>query len=232
MRKFVGQIFFSLLLSSMGRAVEIAGQFQSVQGEVLLTTGATQTAARIGAPVHPADTIQTNSDGHAKIVMKDRNVFLLEPNSKLLIETYTSQTAQRPPEVTLQAEGEIHATVNAHYDDEQSTFRLKTPTAVAGVRGTEFVVNATSEETKMTTLSGVVTLGTSMTGRKIEAAQTIPAGHQSVATTKGVSAPRKLAPKELATLKSKGTAPASGAATTGEANKSHSSTKTQKKKHN
>ncbi|MGZ3727274.1 MAG: FecR domain-containing protein, partial [Pseudobdellovibrio sp.] len=99
------------------------------------------------------------SDSRAKVVMWDRNILNILPNSKLKIVKLSNSEADKNVHMNL-IEGRVRAEVGDHYDNKSSKFEIKTATAVAGVRGTRFITSyePTAKVTEVVTLSGVVTL--------------------------------------------------------------------------
>lgn len=115
---------------------------------------------RFGDPLLVGDTIQTQANGKVKIIFTDQSVITIGPNTKFRIDASifrTAPVAERSSLFTLFS-GKARAIVSSWFNNlSQNKFEVQTPSAVAGVRGTEFVVlvdaNGNSE---IVVLEGVV----------------------------------------------------------------------------
>lgn len=162
---FALTIMMSLVLSlDVGAQNEISGTMMVVKGEVKITnskTGKTD-AAKVGSKVHSGDTIASGADSRAKIVMSDKNVINISPDSKITIAKYENDPKKDSRNVELKVDyGKVRASVEQKYDGEKNKFNIRTPTAVAGVRGTDFVTgfNPRTQQTRIITFTGVVAAG-------------------------------------------------------------------------
>ncbi len=163
MMKTVGILVVFSLAPLFAFAQGASGVFMIVKGDVKVTTkaGATE-AAKAGKKVSEGDTIVSGADSRAKIVMSDKNVLNILPESKMTISKYQGDPAAGNQNVELKVEyGKVRAAVEQKYDGDKSKFNIKTPTAVAGVRGTDFITgfNASTRETSVVTFAGSVALG-------------------------------------------------------------------------
>ena len=136
------------------------GLFMVVKGSVKVISGKDKSTniAKVGSKVFSGDTVVTEKDSRAKIVMADRNVLQLSPDTKFEITNYkTSEVeSERTAQLALM-QGKVRAQVEQKYG-EKNKFEMRTPTAVAGVRGTQYVVqyNPTTAMTSIMVMSGKV----------------------------------------------------------------------------
>ncbi len=160
---------FSAFVSSPSLAANMYGVFMVSKGSVKIQTADQKTSdAKVGSKVYEGDTIVTGVDSRAKIVMSDRNVINVSPDTQLKIAQYQNNADSGKKNVELElVKGKVRNNVEQKYEGENS-FQVKTPTAVAGVRGTQFVVgyNASSRVTSVVTFKGSVSLS-SMSGGRI-----------------------------------------------------------------
>ncbi len=152
---FSGLIFFATATAS---AKQI-GLFMVVKGEIKVVRGSETLKAKVPLGVYQGDTVISGKDARAKIVMTDKNVIHISPNTELKIETYVNNGQQKNVELNLK-EGKVRNNVEQTYDGDKNKFIIKTPTAVAGVRGTQFITSfdKSRNETKIETLQGRVEL--------------------------------------------------------------------------
>lgn len=97
------------------------------------------------------DKIKTE-DGTVDIMVGGLGLFKIKPNSLVQLANLTQSTK------IILKQGKILTVLNKLKKD--STFNVETPTAVAGVRGTSFVVEAEGSQSKIGVLTGVVQVNT------------------------------------------------------------------------
>lgn len=162
MAKVLGLVCFFLCVQVQA-AEKMYGVFMVVKGGVQIHSGGQQNTAKVGVKVYEGDKITTTADARAKIVMSDRNVLNLSPDTTIEITRYQNDAATGKKNVEIKLSGgKIRSNVEQTYDGEKNKFQIKTPTAVAGVRGTQFQVShdAKAKATSVVTFKGVVGLST------------------------------------------------------------------------
>lgn len=143
-------------------AQAVHGVLRVVKGNVQIKSGKTgQTArARMGEKVFPKDTVITAKDSRAKIVMVDNNEINVSPESQIEIQNYEFDPAAGKKDVLLNViYGKVRSKVEQKYDGKTSKFQIKTPSAVAGVRGTDFLTGFQGGVTNVVTFEGKVDFG-------------------------------------------------------------------------
>ncbi len=172
-----------------------------VKGEVKLEgPGKPATTTKVGGKILPGETVIAGKDSRAKIVMSDRNVINVSPDTKMQIAKYENNSATGVKNVELNLiEGKVRNNVEQKYDGEKSKFMIKTPTAVAGVRGTQFVTSF-DPQTKLTqivTMKGAVALTAMVNGKPSGAPVLVKKGEtSSLAQGQASPEPAKALPKE------------------------------------
>lgn len=144
---------------------ETYGTMMVVKGDIKVTSAKSGKvdAAKVGFKVYAGDAITSGADSRAKIIMSDKNVINVSPDSKVTIAKYENSAAKGTRNVELKVDyGKVRASVEQNYDGDKSKFNIRTPTAVAGVRGTDFIAgfNPSTRATVVVTFSGVVAVGT------------------------------------------------------------------------
>lgn len=143
------------------QAVKGAGAISSISGDVETRQGeGPWAAAKLNDTLDPGDGIRTGSGGKAKIVMPNGSTIVLGQLSSLTIDDmdidYGADSSSY--NYTL-GQGAARATTPKS-KSQNATFTVKTPTAVAGVRGTDFAVEIDEEETTLVTVfDGEVEVG-------------------------------------------------------------------------
>lgn len=188
-----------LLWSTLSFAQSLQGVFMVVKGDIkVLSADGKSDAAKVGKKVNSGDTIVSGTDARAKIVMADKNVINISPDSKITIERYENDGKDKK-NVELKIEyGKIRASVEEKYDGEKSKFNIKTPSAVAGVRGTDFLTGYTpsTKATSVVTFSGTVAVGKPGPGGSIQNPVFVQQGQMTSTSSTGTADKPKAVPKE------------------------------------
>lgn len=147
-------------------------------GDVAIYRNGKSEKAKAGKTINEADILETGEDGQLKITFTDNNQLMLTPKSKVDLREYKLEHGKEKSRVLLDfIYGKIRNTVKPKYDDTTENFyRIKTPTAVAGVRGTDFVASFDDAKvTNIATLNGKVVLAAVDDLSSVE----IPAGQET-----------------------------------------------------
>lgn len=125
-------------------------------------TGKARERARIGEKIFEQDILETEAEGKIKILFKDKNTMSVTPGSKVQVTEMNFEEGNQDRTMLDLLEGSIRNQVNRRYKgSENNYFRVRTKSAVAGIRGTDFVVSYPNKnllETKVETLTGKVEL--------------------------------------------------------------------------
>ncbi len=135
------------LLLFCGNAFGNEGRLILVSGEVRIDRAlAGQSAASImpanGALVTAGDTIVTGAGGRAQIRFSDGSLVSLQPRSEFRIDDYQFNMAQQRGFFSL-VRGALRTISGAVGKRDPADYRMTTPTATIGIRGTEFLVEET-----------------------------------------------------------------------------------------
>ena len=122
-------------------AVDI-GQVKVVKGTVTVERSGQAVPAEAGTRLQTSDVVRTGSDGSAGITMTDNSLLSAGPNSVLALDRYDfdSTTNQGRFDASLRR-GTLAVVSGRLAKQSPDAMTLHTPTAVLGVRGTEFVVS-------------------------------------------------------------------------------------------
>lgn len=186
-------------MPQLSYAQDIHGVMLVVKGDIKVISGkdSKTEAAKVGKKVFSGDTIVSGPDARAKIVMSDKNVLNISPDSKLVIEKYTNNGDSKNVELKVEY-GKIRASVEQKYDGEKSKFNVKTPSAVAGVRGTDFLTgyNRANKQSQVITFSGTVAVGQPGPGGSIANPVFVQPGQMTTAAEGQAPEAPKAVPKE------------------------------------
>jgi hypothetical protein len=173
------------------------GLFIIVKGNVQIKTNKKKwRKAKIGKKVCEGNRIKTPSGGMAKIVMKDKNILTLSSSTQIHIFKYKIADSSPTKQVHLNLiYGKVRSLVKQKYKGKNEHFRVQTPSAVAGVRGTDFLTSfdKNTKEAKVVTFSGLVAVGDlDKTGNLINTVQVEPGFATSVQSGKKATKPLRL----------------------------------------
>lgn len=189
------------MIFSIALAEESYGLLVIVKGQVQIAKSKAQpVVAKVGGKIFPQDTVITGKDSRAKIVMNDRNIINVLPETRLRIDSYISNLKEKNVRLSL-IEGKVRTNVEQKYDDTDNRFEIKTPSAVAGVRGTQFMTGyqKSTDMTTVTTFHGeVIFRGLDAISNKMSDAVFVKKGETSENHEGNAPAnPVKINPKDL-----------------------------------
>lgn len=118
-----------------------AGHINVSRGAVQIERAGQRTPAVVGAVVQAGDVVTTGADGAVGITFLDNSLLSAGPNSVLAIDRFAfdSTTHQGSFESSLR-KGTLAVVSGKLAKQSPEAMKVKTPAAVLGVRGTEFLV--------------------------------------------------------------------------------------------
>ena len=138
-----GAIFALLLAVAPPARAEQVGQIKVFKGTVTVQRDGQVLPAAAGLRVQRADVVRTGSDGSVGLTMSDNARLSLGPNSVLSLDRYQFDAATHAGvfDATLLS-GSMAVVSGSIAKQSPDAMVVRTPYAVLGVRGTEFVVSA------------------------------------------------------------------------------------------
>ncbi len=156
----MGSLILALLfgLAVAGRAEEV-GTVAAVEGEASLERGGVAVEASIGTPVQRGDVLVTGPTGKLRVVFQDDSVLTLSQDSRVSVDDSVFEPVQHTARSLFGlVRGKVNAAVSEYYRQRGNAYEVRTETAVAGVRGTEFAVvfDPQTERTEVVAIEGTV----------------------------------------------------------------------------
>jgi hypothetical protein len=139
----------------------IVGEVSLVVGKAwILHPGAARERIRRGSVISVFDAIETSNNGHVHVHFVDGALVSVRPASTLEILRYEYDPASPAQSaVTLNlVEGVTRAISGEAAKNARENFRLNTPIAAIGVRGTDFVVSANRDSVRALVTEGAIIL--------------------------------------------------------------------------
>lgn len=123
-------------------AVEI-GQIKVLKGQVTVERNAQVLPGSVGMRLQTSDILKTGPDGSVGITMSDDSLLSAGPNSVLALDRYDfdAVTSQGRFDATLH-KGSLAVISGRIAKQAPDAMTVRTPSAILGVRGTEFAVTA------------------------------------------------------------------------------------------
>ena len=151
--------FACLGVSGWAGAQSIVGEATMVIGSATAIdeAGASRAIER-GAAIRVGDRIETQAGGHVLLRFVDGGRLSLRPASRLQIESY-SHTAGQPQLGAIKFrldEGVVRSITGSWGEAARERFRLNTPVAAIGVKGTDFIVRSHAGTTAATVYTGAI----------------------------------------------------------------------------
>ncbi|MGD9762205.1 MAG: FecR domain-containing protein [Candidatus Binatia bacterium] len=140
-RAGLGTFVAALLLATGVNAQDAVGTVAAVNGTAEIVHGGAAAAAAVGAPVQLGDELRTGA-GKMKVVFRDDSVVDLNEQTSLVVDQQVFDPGtSRFQSLMKLLSGKARALVSDHYGTPGSSYEVETPTAVAGVRGTTFLIS-------------------------------------------------------------------------------------------
>ena len=117
------------------------GEIKTVKGTAHVERGGKKLPAVAGMQLRQADTVVTGADGAVGITFLDNSLFSAGPNSVLVINKYRFDTTTHAGEFDASLnKGSLAVVSGKMVKQSPESMRIRTPSSIMGVRGTEFVV--------------------------------------------------------------------------------------------
>lgn len=129
-----------LAFSTLAVAADV-GEIKIAKGEAYLERGEARLPVKVGMPVQQSDKVVTGANGTVGITFTDNSLLSVGPDSVLAIDRYVfdSTTYAGHFDSTL-SKGTLAVISGNLVKQSPDAMRVHTPSAIMGVRGTEFLV--------------------------------------------------------------------------------------------
>ena len=146
---------------AMAQEPAIVGEATMVIGLAkLMGTDGTSRVVDRGTPIRVGDRIETQAGGHVHLRFVDGGRLSIRPASSLQVEDYShSERAPQSGSIKFRLdEGVVRSITGSWGEAARDRFRLNTPVAAIGVKGTDFVVKSDGEKTSASVFTGAIML--------------------------------------------------------------------------
>jgi hypothetical protein len=124
-----------------------------------IDTGGNKSVIRKGDSLHEGDKLETRAGGHVHIRFIDGALVSVRPSSKLTVEAYNKDETGASGVIRFKLDAGTMRSVTGQWGEaNHDRFRLNTPIAAIGIRGTDFVVQAETDRVRVVVQSGAIVM--------------------------------------------------------------------------
>jgi hypothetical protein len=137
-----------ILLSLSPAQAEVAkvALIKTASGQVTVVRDGARLSAKVGDQLYEKDTLETGVDGGIGITFTDNTALSMGPNSEVAIEEYRFDSSNfNGAMLTEMRKGTLSMVSGDIARSSPGAMKVKTPTAILGVRGTRFAVQVGSD---------------------------------------------------------------------------------------
>jgi hypothetical protein len=136
---------FWILVSALAFAAPVLandiGQVKVAKGSVQVEREGKRVPAVVGMPIRTADVLVTGAGSSAGVTFSDNSLVSVGPNSVFAIDKYRFDTTTHAGEFEGSLrKGKLAAVSGKMVKQSPESMKIRTPSSVMAVRGTEFVV--------------------------------------------------------------------------------------------
>ena len=140
MRHLAMAAILAVAVTGLARADDV-GQIKVAKGSVHVERDGKQLPASVGMPIRQSDKLITGADGSAGITFSDNSLLSTGPNSVLVVDQYVFDTRTHVGHFDASLKkGSLAVVSGKMVKQSPGAMRVRTPAAIMGVRGTDFVV--------------------------------------------------------------------------------------------
>ena len=140
LQRVIPAILFAQLIFFTQPLLAAIGTLDSLEGEVRIVSAAGDRAAQAGSELNEGDTVRTGANAWALLAMSDGASLTLRPQSQLRVDTYhydPAGDAAKNSSVLALLKGAFRAVTGYIGRTNHDGYRITTPTATIGIRGTD-----------------------------------------------------------------------------------------------
>ncbi len=143
--RWISATALALWVAASAGAADI-GQIKVAKGGVTIERGGQVIPATAGVRLQAGDVLKTGADGSVGLTMSDNSLLSAGPNSILSLDRYDfdSTTSQGQFDAALQ-KGSLAVISGRIAKQSPEAMKVRTPSSILGIRGTEFVVSANDD---------------------------------------------------------------------------------------
>ena len=140
--RWLAALMLSALFVTFAGAADI-GQIKIAKGQVTVDRKGVVLPGGVGMRLEAADVLKTGADGSVGITMADNSLLSAGPNSILSLDRFDFDPTSNQGRFDAQLQKGSLAVISGRMAKQSpEAMTVRTPSAILGVRGTEFVLSA------------------------------------------------------------------------------------------
>lgn len=189
-------VAFFMLCSSASFADDNAFKIAGMSGKVLvkISPSTEWTAASVGQTLKQQDYVKTEADGKVVLELSDKSSVSLKRNTEIMIEELAWDSTARKAGINMTS-GQLKTIIKKV--NTPSDFKVKTPTAICGARGTIFYVIIYENGTGVYVEEGLVDFLNTISGESYSVYKGMTSDSRQDGTT---TAPREISKEEVSKI--------------------------------
>jgi len=125
----------------------LAGEITMLVGQARVTSATGEAKSlKKGDSIFVGDTIETGKKCYIKFKYTDGGTVLLRPSTAIVIEAYQDLGNGDGESVATLLKGGLRSVTGAISNEKKENYKVKTPVATLGIRGTDFVMRLCQED--------------------------------------------------------------------------------------
>jgi hypothetical protein len=140
----IASLALMVALGNAALAAETAGQVKTLKGSATIErSGGQRMPAAVGLPIQVSDRVVTAADSSVGITLRDNTMLTAGPNSVVDLSKYAFDSTTHAGELDASVRKGTLAVISGKLAKANpQNVQFRTPNAIMGVRGTEFVIEA------------------------------------------------------------------------------------------
>lgn len=189
-------VAFLMIFSTISFADDNAFKITGMSGKVLvkISPSIEWTPASVGQVLKQKDYVKTEADGKVVLELSDKSSVSLKRNTEIMIEELAWNSNARKAGINMTS-GQLKTIIKKV--NTPSDFKVKTPTAVCGARGTVFYVIVFENGTGVYVEEGLVDFLNTVSGESYSVYRGMTSDSMQDGTT---TAPRELSKEEVSKI--------------------------------
>ncbi len=145
------------LLPALVLGADAVGKVSKLKGAADVERGGSPARAlALGDELFEQDVVRTLVGAMLQIQLRDGSRLSLDENTRLALRQYAAEA--KPDSMIQVFRGRLRAWVGDVFSSREESFRVRTPTAIVGVQGTDFLVAAQGQVTRVEVFAGLVSV--------------------------------------------------------------------------
>lgn len=138
-----------------------AGRISALEGKAdVVRGGGAAVAVKVGDSVNEKDVLRTKRQSRLEVRLTDGSLLKLSELTQIEVSKY-APGGNQPDSLINAARGQVRAVVTDVFSKRKESFRVKTPTALVGVQGTDFAMHIMTNLTLLMVYEGAVSASNS-----------------------------------------------------------------------